>query len=74
LGNATFGEIEAAFDYSLGLVPEDEKPSIIAAKAMAYIHRGDLERAGEILGATSAGPDRGRQLEAVRTILAQRLA
>jgi hypothetical protein len=73
LSNATSTEIEAAFDYSLGLVSEDEKPSIMAAKAMAYIHRGDLEHAGEVLGAT-AGPDRARQLEAVRTILAQRLA
>lgn len=74
LQNTTAQEIEAVFDYSLGLVLEDEKPNIMAAKAMAYIHCGDLERASEILGAVHLGPARGKQVEAVRTILEQRLA
>jgi hypothetical protein len=74
LSDSTFSEIEAAFDYSLGVVSADQKPSIMAAKAMAYIHRGDLERADEVVGAIDAGRSRGRQLEAVRTILEQRLA
>ena len=74
LSNATASEIEAAFDYSLGLVSDDEKPNIMAAKAMAYIHHGDFERAGEVLSAIRAGPSRGRGPETVRTILEQRLA
>jgi hypothetical protein len=64
-------EIEEAFAYSLGLVSEDKWPNIIAAKAMAYIHRGELDKAQELLKETYAGTQ-SLGLEKVRAILAQR--
>jgi len=49
-------EIEAVFDYSLGLVSDGKKANVIAAKAMAYLIRGDLARAEEILAQSCYGP------------------
>ena len=68
-------EIEAAFEYSLGLVSDGKKPNVVAAKAMAYLHRGDVDRAREVVeanrwGATSLGQD----LEAVERLIRQRTA
>jgi hypothetical protein len=73
LNNATHGEIEAAFDYSLGVVSEHQKRNVMAAKAMAYIHRGDLARAGEVLAAIGAAGIEGGEVESVRQILEERL-
>jgi hypothetical protein len=42
-------DIEAAFDYSLGLVCKTKRPAIAAAKVMYFIHSKDLERAKEEL-------------------------
>jgi hypothetical protein len=50
-------EIEAAFDYSLSLVPDEKKGNIIAAKAMAYRERGDIARARQILAETADGAE-----------------
>lgn len=66
-------EIDAAFDYSLGLVSDDKKPNVVAAKAMAYLHRGDVDRAREVVeanqwGATSLGQD----LEGVERLISER--
>jgi hypothetical protein len=55
LASAPPAEIEAAFAYSMGLVSEDKKINALAAKAMAYVHRGELERARQVLEATAAG-------------------
>jgi len=67
-------EIEAAFAYSLGLVSEEAKPDLMAAKAMAYIHIRDFDRAGEILGTTVGDPrSKRKELEAARAILEQHL-
>jgi len=49
-------EIEAAFDYSLRLVGKNKKANVIAAKAMAYVARGDLAGADEILKQSRYGP------------------
>ena len=66
-------EIEAAFDYSLRVVSDSKKPNVVAAKAMAYLHRGDLDRAREVVeanrwGATSLGQD----LENVESLIRER--
>jgi hypothetical protein len=66
-------EIDAAFDYSLNLVSDDKKPNVVAAKAMAYLHRGDVDRAREVVeanrwGATSLGQD----LENVESLIRER--
>lgn len=42
-------EIEAAFDYSLSLVINSNKPAVLAAKVMAYRHRGDYDVASKTL-------------------------
>ena len=49
-------EIEAAFDYSLSLVGDDKKANVIAAKAMAYVARGQFGRADEIIKQSPYGP------------------
>lgn len=71
--SATVEEIEAAFDYSLGLVSDSKKPNVVAAKAMAYLYREDVDRAREVVeanrwGATSLGQD----LEAVEGLIRER--
>jgi hypothetical protein len=63
-------EIEAAFDYSLGLVTDEKKTNIIAAKAMAYRERGDIARAREIVTQSQYGPESlGGELERVKGFL-----
>jgi len=42
-------EIELAFDYSLGLVSDANKASVLSAKVMAYRHRDDYATAKNIL-------------------------
>ena len=67
-------EIKEAFAYSLGVVSEDKQTNIIAAKAMAYIHRGELEQAQQTLRTIPADTrSLGRGLENVRAILAERM-
>jgi hypothetical protein len=72
LSSATVEEIEAAFEYSLGLVSDHKKPNVVAAKAMAYIHRGDVDRAREVVEANRWGPTSfGQDLEAVERLINQ---
>ncbi len=67
LSACSAAEIEAAFDYSLGVVTDEKKPNIIAVKAMAYRERGDIARAREILTKTQYGPKSlGGELERVK--------
>ena len=66
-------EIEAAFDYSLGLVSDDKKPNVVAAKAMAYLHRGDVDRAREVVEANRWGTTSlGQDLESVDSLIRER--
>jgi hypothetical protein len=70
LPSCSAAEIEAAFDYSLGLVTDEKKPNIIAAKAMAYRERSDIARAREIVTQTQYGPESlGGELERVKGFL-----
>ena len=72
LSSAPVEEIEAAFEYSLRLVSDDKKPNIVAAKAMAYIHRGDFNRAREVVEANRWGTrSLGKELETVETLIKQ---
>lgn len=72
LPSCSAAEIEAAFDYSLGLVTDDKKPNIVAAKAMAYIHRGDFDRAREVVEANRWGAKSlGQELETVKGLIRQ---
>ncbi|HYY13208.1 MAG TPA: hypothetical protein VE758_02115 [Chthoniobacterales bacterium] len=64
-------ELEAAFDYSLGLVRDEKKGNIIAAKAMAYRERGQIVRAREILAATGdSTPSLAGELEQIKRLIA----
>jgi thioredoxin-like negative regulator of GroEL len=66
-------EIEAAFAYSLGLVSESKKPNVVAAKATAYLHRGDVERAREVVETNPwKAPSLGQELEAVARLISER--
>jgi hypothetical protein len=70
LASAPPAEIEAAFAYSMGLVSEDKKINVLAAKAMAYVHRGELERARQVIEATAAGTKSlGGELETARAMM-----
>jgi hypothetical protein len=72
LASARPAEIEAAFAYSMALVSEDKKINVLAAKAMAYVHRGELERARQVVEATAAGTKSlGGELETARAMLNQ---
>lgn len=71
--SVTAEEIEAAFDYSLGLVCDSKKPNVVAAKAMAYLHRGDVDRAREVIGTNRWGPTSyGQDLEIVERLIRER--
>jgi hypothetical protein len=73
MASAAAEEIEAAFDYSLGLVSEGKKSSVIAAKAMAYLHRGNVDRAREVLETNPWGPASfGQDLETVEKLIGER--
>jgi hypothetical protein len=68
-------EIEAAFDYSLSLVPDEKKGNIIAAKAMAYRERGELARARQILAETADGaPSLAGELDQIKRQIAGKRA
>ncbi|HET9419252.1 MAG TPA: hypothetical protein VFO30_07920 [Chthoniobacterales bacterium] len=63
-------EIEAAFDYSFGLVPDEKKGNIIGAKAMAYRERGDIAHARKILAATPDDqPSLASELDQIKHLL-----
>ncbi len=71
--SVTADEIEAAFDYSLELVADSKKPNVIAAKAMAYLHRGDVDRAREVVGTNRWGATLyGQDLEIVERLIRER--
>jgi hypothetical protein len=66
-------ELEAAFDYSLGLVSDSKKPNVIAGKAMAYLHRGDVESARAVVAANRWGSTSlGQELEDVEKLIRER--
>jgi len=66
----TTEETEAAFEYSLSLVPDEKKGNIIAAKAMAYLERGDIARAREILTATAGyAPSLAGELDQIKHLV-----
>ena len=68
-------EIEAAFDYSLRLVGKDKKANVIAAKANAYVARGDLARADEILKQSRYGPaSMANEFKTVKALVEQKRA
>ncbi len=72
LSSAPVEEIEAAFEYSLRLVSDDKKTNVVAAKAMAYIHRGDVDRAREVVEANRWGATSlGQELETVKRLIRQ---
>jgi Methyltransferase domain len=67
-------EIEATFDYSLSLVSEKKKANVMAAKAMAYVHRGEFARAHEILTRSGYGPaSLADEFAAVKALIEQKL-
>ena len=73
MASAAVEEIEATFAYSLGLVSESKKPNVVAAKAMAYLHRGDVERAREVVETNQwKAPSLGQELEAVARLITER--
>jgi hypothetical protein len=68
-------EIETAFDYSLGLVADDKKANIIAAKAVAYVCRGELARAHEIITQSRYGPaSRADEFNTIKALVERKLA
>jgi hypothetical protein len=49
-------EMDSAFAYSLGIVSNEKRPNIVAAKIMYFIHAGQLDRAKqELVAARSCG-------------------
>ncbi|MEY2512617.1 MAG: hypothetical protein QOE26_3380 [Verrucomicrobiota bacterium] len=71
--SAATEELEAAFDYSLGLVSDSKKPNVVAAKAMAYLHRGDVDNARAVVEANRWGSTSlGQELEGVEKLIGER--
>jgi hypothetical protein len=67
-------EIEAAFDYSLTLVRGRKKANVVAAKAMAYVGRGEFARAHEIVMTSRFGAaSRADEFNAVKARIEQEL-
>jgi hypothetical protein len=67
-------EIEAAFDYSLKLVRGDKKANVVAAKAMAYVDRGEFGRAHEIMLHSRHGPEsRADEFNTVKALIERNL-
>jgi hypothetical protein len=67
-------EIETAFDYSLSLVSDEKKGNVIAAKAMAYVGRGDLARAHEVIVRSRYGPTSfADEFNTVKTLIERNL-
>ena len=48
LESITLDELNAAFDYSASLVSLDKQEQIAAARAMAHVHRGERDLAGQV--------------------------
>ena len=48
LEKITLAEMNAAFDYSASLVSLDKQEQIASARAMAHVHRGELELAEQV--------------------------
>jgi len=68
-------EIEAAFDYSISLVGDDKKANVIAAKAVAYVERGEFTRAHEIVTQSRYGPaSRADEFNKVKALIERKLA
>lgn len=68
-------EIETAFNYSLGLVGDDKKANIIAAKAVAYVCRGEFARAHEIMTQSRYGPaSLADEFNKIKALVEQKLA
>ena len=68
-------EIEAAFDYSLRLVGKNKRANVIAAKATAYVARGELARADEIIKQSRYGPaSMANEFNTVKALIERKLA
>jgi hypothetical protein len=68
-------EIEAAFDYSMSLVRDDKKANVTAAKAVAYVERGEFTRANEIVTQSRYGPvSRADEFNKVKALIERKLA
>jgi hypothetical protein len=68
-------EIEAAFDYSLSVVGREKKANVIAAKANAYLARGELARADDVLKQSRYGPaSMADEFNIVKGLVARKLA
>jgi Methyltransferase domain len=68
-------EIEAAFDHSISLVGHDKKANVIAAKAVAYVERGEFTRAHEIVTRSRYGPaSRANEFNTVKALIERKLA
>ncbi|HVF71290.1 MAG TPA: hypothetical protein VM940_06750 [Chthoniobacterales bacterium] len=67
-------EIEATFDYSLTLVSDDKKPSIVAAHAFAWFERGEFRRAQQVVEANPWGSaSLSGELEMITDLIRQKL-
>jgi hypothetical protein len=72
---ASPAEIEAAFDYSLSIVGNGKRANVIAAKAMAYVARGEFQRAHEILTQSLYGPaSLADEFNRVKAVVERKLA
>jgi hypothetical protein len=68
-------EIEAAFDYSISLVRDDKKANVTAAKAVAYVERGEFARAHQIVTQSRYGPaSRADEFNTVKALIERKLA
>ena len=67
-------EIEAAFDHSLSFVSDDKKANVMAAKAMAYVGRGEFGLAREIMIHSPYGPvSRADEFRSVKALIERKL-
>jgi len=67
-------EIEAAFDYSISLVGDDKKANVTAAKAVAYVERGEFTRAHQIVTQSRYGPvSRADEFNKVKAMIERKL-
>jgi hypothetical protein len=68
-------EIEAAFEYSISIVGDDKKANVIAAKAMAYLNRGEPAHAHDVITTSRYGPaSMADEFNAVKKLIEQNLA
>jgi hypothetical protein len=74
-GAVPSAEIEAAFDYSMSLVRDDKKANVTAAKAVAYVERGEFTRAHQIVAQSRYGPvSRADEFNTVKALIERKLA